>query len=131
MTKMISMEECIAIGANTEEKVFNAIVRKINQKHPSENALTFFDQLSIDLSHEEGLMQDLFPEAFEEIDQLMREEYRALDELEQHCLFIYLFTIEKDENEIVDSMMWHLEEWMENRAWDFLPSPNSDKKRQN
>lgn len=128
---MISIEECEAIGAYTMDKVFNDIVLEINQKHPSKNALTYFDQLSIDLSHEEGLMQDLFPEAFEEIEHLMREEYRALDELEQHCLFIYLFTNEKDENEIVDSMMWHLEEWMENRAWDFLPSPNSDKQQQN
>lgn len=37
---------------------------------------------------------------------------------EQHT--IYLFTNDKDENEIVDSMSWHFEEWMEDRGYDFL-----------
>ena len=55
-------------------------------------------------------MQDSFPEAYAEIQNLMHEEYRALDELEQRCLFIYLFTNDKDENEIVESMSWHFEE---------------------
>ena len=40
--------------------------------------------------------------------------------MEQHYLFIYLFTNDKDENEIVDSMSWHFEEWMEDRGYDFL-----------
>ena len=65
-------------------------------------------------------MQDSFPEAHAEILSIMHEEYRALDELEQHCLFIYLFTNDKDENEIVESMYRHFEEWMEERAYDFL-----------
>ena len=73
-------------------------------------------------------MQDSFPEAYAEIQNLMREEYRALDELEQHSLFIYLFTNDKDENEIVESMSWHFEEWMEDRAFDFLSKAKSDKK---
>ena len=50
----------------------------------------------------------------------MHEEYRALNELEQHCLFLYLFTSDKDENEIVDSMYWHFEEWMEEHGRDIL-----------
>ena len=29
-------------------------------------------------------------------------------------------TIDKDENEIVESMSWHFEEWMEDRGYDFL-----------
>lgn len=120
MTKMISMEECEMIGANTEDKVFKNIVNKLNARHQSTSGLSYFDQLSIDLTQAEEIMQDSFPEAHAEILSIMHEEYRALDELEQHCLFIYLFTNNKDENGIVDSMSWHFEEWMEERAYDFL-----------
>ena len=35
---------------------------------------------------------------------------------------------DKDENEIVESMSWHFEEWMEDRAFDFLTQANTDKK---
>lgn len=118
MTQMISMEECEQIGCRTEDKVFDNIVAKLNQRHQSPDALSYFDKLSIDLSQSEEIMQDSFPEAYAEIQNLMHEEYRALDELEQHCLFIYLFTNDKDENEIVDSMSWHFEEWMEDRGYD-------------
>ena len=76
-------------------------------------------------------MQDSFPEAYAEIQNLMHEEYRALDELEQRCLFIYLFTNDKDENEIVESMSWHFEEWMEDRAYDFLSNTKKDSKHVN
>ena len=131
MTQMISMEECEQIGCRTEDKVFDNIVAKLNQRHPSANALSYFDQLSVDLSQSEEIMQDSFPEAYAEIQNLMHEEYRALDELEQHCLFIYLFTNDKDENEIVDSMSWHFEEWMEGRGYDFLSNAKANTKSTN
>lgn len=117
---MISMEECELIGSNTEDKVFNNIIKKLNERHPSTSGLPYFDQLSIDLTQAEEIMQDSLPEAYTEIQDLMHEEYRALDELQQHCLFIYLFTTDKDENEIVESMSWHFEEWMEERGYDVL-----------
>ena len=98
MPQMISMEECEQIGCRAEDKVFDNIVKKLNQRHQSATALSYFDQLSIDLTQAEEIMQDSFPEAYSEIQNLMHEEYRALDELEQHCLFIYLFTNDKDEN---------------------------------
>ena len=79
----------------------------------------------------EEIMQDSFPEAYAEIQNLMHEEYRALDELEQHCLFIYLFTTDKDENEIVESMSWHFEEWMEDRGYDFLAKAKTSPKLAN
>ena len=113
---MISMEECEQIGYTTEGKVFKNIATKLNERHQSTTGFSYFDQLSIDLSQSEDILQDAFPEAHEEIISIMKEEYRALDELEQHCLFIYLFTNEKDEAEIVDSMSWHLEEAMIERA---------------
>ena len=120
MTKMISMEECEVKGSNTEDKVFNNVENKINERHQSTNGLTYFDQLSINLTQTDRIMQDSFPEAYQEIISIMHEEYRALNELEQHCLFLYLFTSDKDENEIVDSMYWHFEEWMEEHGRDIL-----------
>ena len=131
MPQMISMEECEQIGYNTEDKVFKNIVTKLNDRHQSTTALPYFDQLSIDLTQSEEILQDSFPEAYAEIMDIMHEEYRALDELEQHCLFIYLFTNDKDEDEIVDSMSWHFEEWMEERAYDFLSSAKNDTKYTN
>ena len=116
MPQIISMEECEQIGFLTEEKVFENIVNKLNERHSSLSDLPFFDQLSKGLSQTEEIMQESFPEAYSEIQNLMHEEYRALDELEQHSLFIYLFTNGKDEDEIVDSLFWHLEDWMEERG---------------
>ena len=120
MPQMISMEECEQIGYHTEDKIFNNIVNKLNERHQSTTDLPYFDQLTIDFTQANEILQDSFPEEHAEILSLMHEEYRALDELEQHCLFIYLFTNDKDENEIVDSMSWHFEEWMEERASDFI-----------
>ena len=131
MTKMISMEECELIGSNTEDKVFNNIANKLNARHQSTTGLRYFDKLSIDLTQAEEIMQDSFPEAYSEIQNLMHEEYRALNELEQHCLFIYLFTNDKDENEIVESMSWHFEEWMEDRGYDFLAKAKTNPKLAN
>ncbi len=121
MPQMISMEECEHIGYHTEEKIFNNIKKKLNERHQSTTGLPYIDQLSIDLAQTDGVLQNSFPEAHAEILSLMHEEYRALDELEQHCLFIYLFTYEKDEDEIVDSMSSHFEEKMEEIANSILP----------
>ena len=131
MPHMISMEECEQIGCRTEDKVFDNIVKKLNQRHQTATALSYFDQLSIDLTQAEEIMQDSFPEAYSEIQNLMHEEYRVLDELEQHCLFIYLFTNDKDENEIVESMFCHFEEWMEERGYDFLSKAKTKNKLAN
>lgn len=127
MPQMISMEECEQIGCQTEDKVFDIIVAKLNQRHPSANVLSYFDQLSKDLSQSDEIMQDSFPEAYAEIQNLLHEEYRALNELEQHCLFIYLFTNDKDEDEIVESMFWHFEEWMEDRGCEIQSGRNETK----
>lgn len=122
MPQMISMEECEQIGYHTEEKIFNNIKKKLNERHQSTTGLPYFDQLSIDLAQADGGLQNTFPEAYAEILSIMHEEYSALDELEQHCLFIYLYTSDKDENVIVDSMFWHFEEKMEEISISILPT---------
>jgi len=113
MPQMISMEECEQIGCRTEDKVFDNIVRKLNQRHQSATTLSYFDQLSIDLTQAEEIMQNSFPEAYSEIQNLMHE--------------IYLFTNDKDENEIVESMSWHFEEWMEDRGCEIQSGRNETK----
>ena len=123
---MISMEECEQIGYHTEKKIFINIASKLNNRHQSTTGLPYFDQLSIDLAQADEILQDAFPEAHREIISAMREEYRSLDELEQHCLFIYLFTNEKNEDEIIDSMLWHFEEWMEEHACSLIPQAQND-----
>ena len=125
---ILDFEQCERIGYKTEDKVFKNIVSILNDRHKTTAGLSYFDQLSIDLTQSDDILQDAFPEAYAEIMAIMREEYRALDELEQHCLFLYLFTNENDEDEIMDSMSWHLEDWMEERADDFL-SKATDGKR--
>ena len=127
MTQIISMEECEQIGCRTEDKVFDNIVAKLNQSHQSATDLSYFDQLSKDLSQSDEIMQDSFPEAYAEIQDLLHEEYRALNELEQHSLFIYLFTNDKDEDEIVESIFWHFEEWMEDRGCEIQSGRNETK----
>ena len=117
---MISMEECELIGAKTEEMVFKNVLDKLNARHQSTSGLSYCNQLSITLAQTEGIMQDSFPEEYAEIISIMHEEFQSLDELEQHSLYIYLFTSDKDEGEIVDSMFLHFEEWMEERGYDFL-----------
>ncbi len=116
MKQIISMEECEQIGYKTEIRLFKSVASILNNRHQSTTGHPFFDQLSIDLMLSDTIMQDAFPEAYQEIISIMRKEYRALDELEKHSLFIYLFTNEKNEDEIIDSLSWHLEEWMVEKA---------------
>lgn len=128
---ILDYEQCEQIGYVTEDKVFKNLVSKLNERHKTTTALPYFDQLSIDLTQADEILRDSFPEAYSEIMTIMREEYRNLDELEQHCLFLYLFTNDKDEDEIVESLSFHLEEWMEERAYEFLSKAKGDNQFKN
>ena len=119
-TTMLDFEQCEQIGIRTENKIFNNVVIKINEKHPVLTGLSFFDQLSINCTQSEDLLSIANPDVYKELIALMKDEYRVLDELEQHCLFLYLFTSDNNEDEIVESMIWHFEEWMEERAYSLL-----------
>ncbi len=116
MPQIISMEECEQIGFHIEEMIFKNVVNKLNESHQPTTELPYFDQLSIDIAQADDINQDSPHEFHSEIPSLMREEYRTLDELKQHCLFLYLFTNDKEEDEIVESMSWHFEEAMIKRA---------------
>ncbi len=119
-TIILDFEQCEQIGIRAEDKVFNSVVLKLNDRYPSSSGLSYFDQLSIDSIQSENILSQSNPETYKEIVELMKEVYRTLNEFEQHCLFVYLFTNEIDEDEIVESMVFHFEEWMEERAYNFL-----------
>lgn len=112
MPQMISIEECEAIGCTTEDKIFKNITAILNERHQTETDEPYLNQLAEGLSVADGTLQDIFPNVYSELTASIREEYRKLDELEQHCLFIYLFTNDKDEDEIVDSLCWRFEEML-------------------
>ena len=68
----------------------------------------YLEVIAMDLAMSDKSLSDYIPN----IETLFREEYQALDELQKHCLFLSLMASEKDETEIVESMMWTFEEEM-------------------
>ena len=120
MQEEITIEDCIAMGENVEDKVFEKVVADVNAKHPTDSLLSYFDSLCIDLSQAESIMKESLPRAYREIAGIFRNQYRALSDLEKHSLFISLMASEVDEDEIVGSLLWHFEEWMEDKAHEFL-----------
>lgn len=125
MQEEITIKDCIAMGEDVEDKVFEKVVADVNAKHPTDSLLSYFDSLCIDLSQAESIMEESLPRAYGEIAGVFRKQYRALNELEKHCLFTSLMTSEVDEDEIVDSLLWHFEEWMEDRAYAILGTGSS------
>lgn len=113
MPPMITLNDCENIGYNAMNRLFKTVELKVNLAHPSSTQPSYFSRLSKNLSDVEGTLQEEFPDAYKEISAILHQEYCKLDELEQHGLFIYLLTNDKDENEIVQSLLWHLEEHME------------------
>ncbi len=121
-TPILDFETCERIGLNTEDAIFDRTIQKLNNLHPSETRMPYFDSLALDINHSEGLLSTGDTPAKTEVLDILREEYRNLDELERHCLFLYLGSIEKEETEIVNDLAWHFEETMMNRA-DAILSP--------
>ena len=110
--KFMSSAEIAMTGFRTENRVYDFVVFKLNERHPSSDGVSFCEQLAIDLSHSEKSLREVFPAVYAEIVDLLREEYRALTEVERHCLYYYLLADEDTEDEIVDALAWHFEEWL-------------------
>lgn len=128
---MLDFEQCEQIGIRVEDRIIQNIVKKLNDSHQSLHGLSFIDRLSIDLTESVDILSESNPEAYKEIIILIKEEYRALDELEQHCLYLYLFTSDKEEDEIVESLACHFEEWLEDKGFEFLSKAKSGNKYKN
>ena len=105
---ILDFDECDRIGNEVSEKIYNNIRTKLNTMQFTQGQAPYLEVIAMDLAMSDKSLSDYIPN----IETLFREEYQALDELQKHCLFLYLMTSEKDETEIVESMMWTFEEEM-------------------
>lgn len=105
---ILDFDECDRIGNEVSEKIYNNIRTKLNTMQFTQGQASYLEVIAMDLAMSDKSLSDYIPN----IETLFREEYQALDELQKHCLFLYLMTSEKDETEIVESMMWTFEEEM-------------------
>lgn len=103
---ILDFDECDRIGNEVSEKIYNNIRTKLNTMQFTQGQATYLEVIAMDLAMSDKSISDYIPN----IETLFREEYQALDELQKHCLFLFLMVSEKDETEIVESMMWTFEE---------------------
>ena len=103
---ILDFDECDRIGNEVSEKIYNNIRTKLNTMRFTQGQAQYLEVIAMDLAMSDKSLSDYIPN----IETLFREEYQALDELQKHCLFLSLMASEKDETEIVESMMWTFEE---------------------
>ena len=103
---ILDFDECDRIGNEVSEKIYNNIRTKLNTMQFTQGQAPYLEVIAMDLAMSDKSISDYIPN----IETLFREEYQALDELQKHCLFLSLMASEKDETEIVESMMWAFEE---------------------
>ena len=103
---ILDFDECDRIGNEVSEKIYNNIRTKLNTMQFTQGQAQYLEVIAMDLAMSDKSLSDYLPN----IETLFREEYQALDELQKHCLFLSLMASEKDETEIVESMMWTFEE---------------------
>ena len=119
-TPILDFETCERIGINTEDAIFARTIQKLNNLHPSKTRMSYYDSLALDINQSEGLLSNGDTPAKTEVLNILREEYRNLDELERHCLFLYLGSSEMEETEMINDLAWHFEEILMDRADAFL-----------
>ena len=105
---ILDFDECDRIGNEVSEKIYKNIRTKLNTMQFTQGQAPYLEVIAMDLAMSDKSISDYIPN----IETLFREEYQALDELQKHCLFLFLMVPEKDETEIVESMMWTFEEEM-------------------
>lgn len=103
---ILDFDECDRIGNEVSEKIYNNIRTKLNTMQFTQGQAPYLEVIAMDLAMSDKSISDYIPN----IETLFREEYQALEELQKHCLFLFLMVSEKDETEIVESMMWTFEE---------------------
>ena len=103
---ILDFDECDRIGNEVSEKIYKNIRTKLNTMQFTQGQAPYLEVIAMDLALSDKSLSDYIPN----IETLFREEYQALDELQKHCLFLFLMVSEKDETEIVESMMWTFEE---------------------
>lgn len=128
---ILDYETCIRIGNKAEETILSNTKNVLNQRHPSTNGMTYIDNLALDISRSEGLISRCDTPGKKEVMELLHEAFRNLDELNQHCLFLSLQSENKEEEDIVNDLAWHLEEELMDRADEILAPSRIDRKPMN
>jgi len=113
---ILDFDECDRIGNEVSEKIYNNIRTKLNTMQFTQGQAPYLEVIAMDLAMSDKSISDYIPN----IETLFREEYQALDELQKHCLFLSLMASEKDETEIVESMMWTFEEELFDRGLELV-----------
>ena len=103
---ILDFDECDRIGNEVSEKIYKNIRTKLNIMQFTQGQAPYLEVIAMDLAMSDKSISDYMPN----IETLFREEYQALEELQKHCLFLFLMVSEKDETEILESMMWKFEE---------------------
>lgn len=118
---ILDFDECDRIGNEVSEKIYKNIRTKLNTMQFTQGQAPYLEVIAMDLAMSDKSISDYIPN----IETLFREEYQALDELQKHCLFLFLMVSEKDETEIVESMMWTFEEEMCNWGLELVQNLNN------
>lgn len=125
-TKVMEMDECLNIGEKVCNRIIENVIQALNTKHPAANGMPFVTNLSLELYQKEGLLEDYDPDIDKEIAALIEDEYNKLDELEQHCVFLYSNLPDNDKTEILSTIQWWLEEQIEDMAISLLNTHSGD-----
>lgn len=106
---ILDFDECNFIGNEVSETIYRNVKTKISNMQLLEGNASYLEVIAMELAMSDKCLSDFIPN----IQDIFIEEYRALDELQKHCLFLYLMTFEKEETEIAESLLWTFEEDLE------------------
>ena len=106
---ILDFDECDRIGNEVSETIYNNVTTKISKMQLLEGDATYLEVIAMELAMSDRCLSDFIPN----IRNIFSEEYQELDELQKHCLFLFLMTSEKEETEIIESLLWTFEEELE------------------
>lgn len=106
---ILDFDECDRIGNEVSETIYNNVKTKISKMQLLEGDATYLEVIAMELAMSDRCLSDFIPN----IRNIFSEEYQELDELQKHCLFLFLMTSEKEETEIIESLLWTFEEELE------------------
>lgn len=126
--EVMEMDECIDIGEKVCDRIMDNVIKALNTKHSSVNGMPFVTNLSLELYQNEGVLEDYNPEVAKDIKSLIESEYDKLNELEQHCIFLYSELPDNDKAEILSTIQWWLEETISDMGMSLMNMPQNSKK---
>lgn len=126
--EVLEMDKCIDIGEKVCDRIIDNIIKTLNTKHSSVNGMPFVTNLALELYQNEGVLEDFDPEVAKDIKALIETEYNKLDELEQHCVFLYSELPDNNKSEILSIIQWWLEEQIGDMGISLVNMPQNGSK---